>query len=352
MTRQVELRIDVSAAANLGEPAHVAASVVLPEPDDMIDRPLVCFATPSSSYSRGYYTCELPGPAQGAQAQWHARRRWIFVAMDLLGCGDSSVHDPDSLDFETLSAATHAAGQEVLLRLANGVLADGYPPVNQPVVIGIGQSMGGSLVIYQQARHHSYDGIGVLGFSAVRSHPSTPPGEAPLVVGWYPRDMGRDMSDPLNAEALEDAGTDASQDAAWKSLGWGFHYDDVPEDVVAEDLRHYEAIARGLANAEGEETHEWYSTATPGVAARSTLTPGVVASEAAAITVPVLSAMGVRDLVPDPLGEARAFLSARSFDLFVCPRMGHMHNFASTRALLWERIDLFGQWCAAVKETG
>jgi hypothetical protein len=61
--------------------------------------------------------------------------------------------------------------------------------------------------------------------------------------------------------------------------------------------------------------------------------------------------MGERDLVIDPLGEARAYKSAFSFDLFVCPRMGHMHNFAGTRALFWERIHSFGEWCAAVKRS-
>jgi hypothetical protein len=29
--------------------------------------------------------------------------------------------------------------------------------------------------------------------------------------------------------------------------------------------------------------------------------------------------------------------------------MGHMHNFAGTRALFWERIHRFGEWCAAMK---
>jgi hypothetical protein len=31
----------------------------------------------------------------------------------------------------------------------------------------------------------------------------------------------------------------------------------------------------------------------------------------------------------------------------VCPRMGHMHNFASTRELFWRRIDAWGRWVAA-----
>ena len=190
MVRQVDLRIDVTDAAGLGVAAHVSASVVLPDPQDLPERPMVCFARPAGAYSRGYYTCDLPGPARGAQAGWHAARGWIFVAMDNLGCGDSSAHETDLLDFAELCAAAHAAEQDVLLRLANGVLAEGYPPVNQPTVIGLGQSMGGSLTIWQQARYRGYDGIGVLGFSAVHSHPATPPGESPIVVGWYPRDSG------------------------------------------------------------------------------------------------------------------------------------------------------------------
>jgi len=353
MVRQVDLRIDVTQAADLGAPAHVAASIVLPEPGDLPDRLVVCFARPGGGYSRGYYTCDLPGPATGAQASWHAARGWIFVSIDNLGSGDSSVHDPDLLDFPELCAAAHAAEQDVLLRLANGVLAPGFPPVSQPVVIGLGQSMGASLTIWQQARLGSYDGIGVLGFSAVHSHPTTPPGEAPIVVAWYPRGRGRDdVTGPLNAAALAAAASHVPHDAAWKSLAWGFHYDDVPAEVVERDLRHYEAIAQRTGLPPGTEPEPWNSYTTPGRAARSTLTPGVVATEAAAVTVPVLCAMGVRDLIPDPHGEAHAFISARSLDLYVCPRMGHMHNFAGTRELFWQRIHQFGEWCAAVKAAG
>jgi hypothetical protein len=353
MTQAVELRIDVTDAAGLGEPAHVMASVILPDPALLGERPVVCFAKPGGGYARGYYTCELPGPARGAQAAWHAARGWIFVSLDTLGCGASSAHDPDALDFAAVSAAAAAAEQDIVLRLANGVLLAGYPPVHQPVRIGIGQSGGASVTIYQQAHRREYDGIAVLGFGAVRSHPSTPPGEAPIVVGWYPRDSGAGQgAQPLNAAALDAALDAAPADAAWKSLAWGFHYDDVPHAVIEADLRHYEAIANGRGMAPGEEPQPWNSYATPGKVTRSTLTPGVVAAEAAAVTVPVLCAMGVRDLVPDPLGEPRAFLSARSVDLFICPRMGHMHNFAGTRALLWERIHAFGEWCRVVKAAG
>ena len=355
MTRQVELRIDVSNVVDLGEPAHVAATIVLPDPERLPERPVLCFAKPSSAYSRGYYTCDLPGSAAGAEADWHAARGWIFAALDTLGCGDSSRHEPDSLDFAMVSAAAGAAEREIRQRLANGVLADGFPPVHQPTVIGVGQSAGASLLIYQQAHARSYDGIAVLGFSAVHSHPATPPGSEPIVVAWYPRDnpVGDTPPEPINAAELDAAiSAGAAEQTAWHSLAWGFHYDDVPTKVVEQNLLHYEAISLGAPFPEDPDPVPWKSYTTPQRVARSTLTPGIVATEAAAITVPVLCAMGERDLVPDPLGEPRAFRSARSIDVFVCPRLGHMHNFGGTRTLFWERIHTFGEWCAAVRAEG
>ena len=41
------------------------------------------------------------------------------------------------------------------------------------------------------------------------------------------------------------------------------------------------------------------------------------------------------------LRELAAYVSARDIALLVCPRMGHMHNFAGTRAMLWNRLDAF-----------
>jgi pimeloyl-ACP methyl ester carboxylesterase len=353
MSRQVELKIDVTNALALSEPAHVTATVVLPDPALLPERPVVCFAKPGGGYSRGYFTCELPGPAKGAQADFHAARGWIFVAMDNLGSGDSSMHAGEQLNYTNATLAALAAEQEILLRLANGLIQAGYPAVLQPVKIAIGQSTGGTFCIVQQARHDCYDGIGVLGFSAVHSHPATPPGEAPIVTPWFSRDLPPNVPGGIvNAAAIAAMTSGAPQDSAWTALAWGFHYDDVPQDVVEADLSHYEAIVTNTRPVSEADPAPWNSYTTPIEAARLTLTPGIVAPEAAAVTVPVLSAMGERDLVVDPLGEARAFKSALSFDLFVCPRMGHMHNFAGTRALFWERIHSFGEWCAAVKRGG
>lgn len=356
MSRTIDLRIDVTDAVDLDAPVHVAVTVVLPDPADLPVRPVVCFAKPGGGYSRLYFTHPLPGPADGAQAEFHVDRGWIFVALDNLGSGDSSMHDSRALGFTAVTRAALAAEQEILLRLANGILVSGYPPVLQPVCLGIGQSTGGSLTIVQQARHACYDGIGVLGCSAVHNHPATPPGHAPIVTPWFSREIAPDLPGGIiNAAAVAGA-AGSSSDAAWAALAWGFHYDDVQPEVVEQDLAHYDSIAQAIAGAApaGRERDPapWNSYTPPSDATRFTLTPGAVAPEAAAVAVPVLSAMGERDLVVDPLGEARAFRSAASFDLFVCPRMGHMHNFAGTRRLFWERIHRFGEWCAAAKALG
>jgi pimeloyl-ACP methyl ester carboxylesterase len=79
------------------------------------------------------------------------------------------------------------------------------------------------------------------------------------------------------------------------------------------------------------------------------MTPGAVNEEAAAIDVPVLVGSGERDTVPDPWLEPTAYRSSSHVELVVIPRMAHMHNFAHTRALLWEAI---GQFAHGVQPRG
>jgi alpha-beta hydrolase superfamily lysophospholipase len=154
MALATDLRIDVTEAAGLGEPVEVAITVHRPD-GPIGERPVVCFAKPGGGYSRGYYTVDLPGPAKGSQAAWHADRGWIFVSVDHLGVGGSTViADPERLDYTTVAAGSMAAEQEVLERLAAGTLVDGLARVADPVVLGIGQSMGGCMTVVQQGRYH------------------------------------------------------------------------------------------------------------------------------------------------------------------------------------------------------
>ena len=352
----IDLRIDVTEAAAIGEAAHVAVTVTLPDVAAMSSPPIVCFAKPGGGYSRGYYTVDLPGPARGAQADWHAARGWIFVSVDHLGVGDSSIHDAAKLDYTVTAAGNMAAETEVLRRLYDGTLMDGFPAISDPVKIGIGQSMGGCMTIIQQGRYHCYDGIGVLGYSAIHTHPPVRPGCAPIVAPWLPRDTLLRNVPPviINLAAVQASLVDATQIPASgeHAMLWGFHYaadyDDQMREAALTDLARFFHIHNPELQA-GVTCQPWGSLTTPGAVAQSCLTPGTVAPEAAAVTVPVLVGMGERDTCADVAGEPRAYRSANSVDIFVCPRMSHMHNFAGTRVWFWERIARFADWAAYVK---
>ena len=341
----IDLAIDVTEAAGLGEQATVALTVTLPDPAALPDEPVVCFGKPGGGYAKGYYTVALPGPGSGAQADWHAARGWIFVSVDHLGVGESSTnHDPRRMDYTTLAAANQAAEQEVLRRLGDGSLAGGFPAVANPLLLGIGQSMGGCLTIIQQGRYHCYDGIGVLGYSAIHTHPPTKPGRPAIVSPWLPRDTL--INEPMvvvNAAQAEAAALAAGHPQAedGPAMGWGFFYDDVDPELVRSDLDDFPTRNGNVPT--------WASGTLPAAVAASCLTPGAVAPEAAAVRVPVLAAFGERDVCADPKGEPRAYLSATSVDLFSCPRMGHMHNFAGTRELFWRRIETWSEWVRQVK---
>lgn len=351
MVSRLELKIDVTEAASLGEVATVALTVHLPDAATLGSEPVVCFAKPGGGYSRGYYTENLPGPAKGSQADWHAQKGWIFVSVDHLGVGESSLHDGSKLDYTTVAAGSQAAEQEVLRGLAEGTLAEGFPAVADPVKLGIGQSMGGCMTVIQQGRYHCYDGIGVLGYSAVHTHPQTRPGTPPIVAPWIPRDTL--LTEPLvilNPQALQNALTRSGTADSGNAMAWGFHYDDVDPDVIARDLAHFN---RGIHDPEAQKDYEappWNSLTTPGAVAQTCLTPGAIAPEAAAVRAPVLVAMGERDVIVDPRGELRAYKSAASVDFYICPRMGHMHNFARTRELFWRRIETWAEWVREVKQ--
>ena len=337
-----DLVIDVTEAVGLDQPAHIALTVTSPGAERMPGRPIVCFAKPGGGYTKEYFTLDLPGPGSGAQAAWHAERGWIFVSVDHLGVGASSTgHDGTKLDYTRTAAAAQAAEAVVRELLAAGTLVAGLPPVRDPVTIGIGQSMGGCLTIIQQGRYHCYDGIGVLGYSAVHTHPPVRPGEPPITASWLPRDTL--ISEPMtvvNGPQLAAVSRRSAIATEARSNGlemaWAFHYDDVDEKVIERDLVDFPTRNGDLP--------PWAAATFPLAVAASCLTPGAVAPEAAAVLAPVLVAFGERDVCADMKGEPRAYVSARSIDLFICPRMGHMHNFAGTRELFWERIDTWAAW--------
>ena len=347
----VELMIDVTSDAAIGMPARTAATVHLPAPSALSSPPVVCFAFPGGGYCRRYYTLDLRGSG-GGQAGWHAARGWIFVSCDSLGFGDSTAPGGDVLTYENIALGNKATVAAVMSKLEAGTLVDGYPPVTGATTLGVGQSMGGCFTIVIQGQHQVFDGIALLGYSAIHTVVPSRPGTPAIPWPWILR--GSDLASPkvLNQAALAATASPAlshrDSQAATAGTGehpftWAFHWDTEPADIVATDM---------AANADTYDgpLPPWRSPSAPSCGVYM-VAPGTVATEAASITVPVLIAVGERDVVPNPWLEPAAFKSSTDISVFVCPRMAHMHNFADTRHELWARIHSWGTGVALMRAT-
>ena len=278
-----------------------------------LDRPIVVFAFPGGGYGRRYFDLQIDGlGASGSysQAEHHAARGLIVVTCDHLGCGESD--GAPALPLERITAANAATAAEMRRRLADGKAAPGLAPVPDPLAIGIGQSLGGCFTIVAQGRHRCFDAVAILGYSAHHTVVPVPPGTAP---GTFSLDVAR----------------------------YAWHWDDVPKELVERDVPDY------AAPHDGSPLPPWRSATIPEIAV-DLLNPGYVAADAAAIDVPVLVAAGERDVVPDLHAEPAAYRSARDVTLYRQPRAAHMHNFAGTRAMLWDRLASWYATCAATAE--
>lgn len=318
---RVELRIEVTGSVKLPGKIEIAATAFLPDPKMLGERPVAIFALPGGGLSRYYYDIHIPGYQGYSEAEHHTSRGVILVAIDHLGVGDSTTTGQDTMRIEDIAAADDAAVREISQRLVKGTLAPNYPALPNVFRVGIGHSMGGGVTIIMQGRHHTYDAISPLGYSAI--HTVLPqPTEAQRIQGMMGagRLAGR-WTDPkmLSLSASSSATAD---------YVYPFFWEDVPKEIIT-------------ADQEGFRTHtpsaRWSSKTLPNCVI-AMLSPGYVAEEAAHIDVPVLVGVGERDVVPNPLAEPAAYQSTRDVSVFIAPHLAHNHNLGSSRQLMWDRV--------------
>ncbi|HSV35551.1 MAG TPA: hypothetical protein VLI46_08335 [Ramlibacter sp.] len=327
--QRIDLRIDVSHATRHPGRHEIAMTAWLPPAQALGPRPVVMFASPGGGYTRHYYDLRFPGHEGYSQAQAHVRDGFIFVAYDHLGVGDSSTERLRDYTVPDLAAANHAAVVEVADRLVNGRLSDTLPPLPGLARIGMGQSMGGCVTVVMQGRHATFDAIAPLGYSAI--HTVLPQRDA------AEQQRGRDHHAHIGGRPVADISVQEASEGVVDFV-YPFHWEDVPADILAADMSGGYPL-RQTAPA-------WGSLTVPPCAV-TMMTPGVIAAEAAAVRVPVLVAVGERDVCPEPHAEPSAYKGSQDVSLFVVPRMAHMHNFASTRKLLWSRIAAWSRRVAA-----
>lgn len=314
--KRIELKIDVSGAAPIEGPLQIAASIYWPE---NVVPEIAVFAFPGGGYSRGYFDLHFAGHEGYSQAEHHVARGLLFVALDHLGVGDSSTTALESMRMEDIAAANHAAVCHIVDGLRGGSLDASLPPVPKLFRVGIGQSMGGCVTLIMQGRHRTYDAVAALGYSAIHT--------------VLPQPDGKPGHDVVHARSESPGALSMLESSVQvRDYRYPFHLEDVPQDIVAEDMKGGYPIRR--------EVPPFGSATVPNCAIQM-MSPGVISEEAAAIEVPVLMAMGERDVCPRPHAEPGAFPRSGDVSLYVVPRMAHMHNFASTRQRLWNRL---GDW--------
>lgn len=312
--RSLDLRIPVPDVPD----AELAVSVHTP--DDPDPRAPLVVAFPGGGYSRGYYNLQLPDHEGYSQVEHHTAAGHVVVAIDHLGVGDSSPVDLTSLTFESLAAANAGVTAEVVSRLRARTLDPALPAFNPVRVVGVGQSLGGAILTVHQANHRTFDAVAFLGWSGRQTILPTPPDKA--AAEYVAPERGSAVDREFVASA--------ARSARWGDFSYAFHYDDVPDDIVGADVGPNAPIRE-------EPIPPWASATTP-TCAITALSPRVVAAEAGRIATPVFIGSGERDVVPDPWAEPSAYRSSTDITVAVIARMAHMHNFASTRARLWDRL--------------
>jgi pimeloyl-ACP methyl ester carboxylesterase len=321
-----DIRVDVSDRVRALRPVEIAATVFLPQESALSGPPVVIFGVPGGGYSRGYYDMHFPGHGGYSQADYHTARGFVFVACDPVGVGDSTLLEPADITFELLAHTYDAAVREISARLAAGTLVAGFAALSHFVRIGIGQSMGGKITVLAQGLHGTFDGIAVLGASAI--HTVLP---QPTKAGYVAARDGHKLS----RGATVDKQSVALSSRSIADFVYPFHWEDVPEDILRADMDGGYPQRRTPAPP--------FGSATIPPCAVTMMSPGVIAREAAAITVPVLVGVGERDTCPNPLAEPAAYPNSGDVAVYIVPQMAHMHNFASTRAQLWQLIEAWSR---------
>ena len=322
--QRVDISVDVTpTVAHLTSAAVEMTATVVVDPAKLVANPTVIYATPGGTYHRRYWDMQIPGRTGYSQAEWHANRGEIFVAIDYLGGGDSS--RPDDGDFMTLEVAAdcaHHVRATVRELLGRGELVPGLAPIAGMTDIGIGQSLGGFITIIQQGKYNDYAGLGVFG--------SSPIGIANIHDDILRTDLTteerRRMIMEENARTASVPELPTYHTAPRENFVGIFHVLDVPKDLWDYDVEHCSTLISRVSGVDG-------------------MTPGLTAPFAAEVVSPVFLAFGAIDVSANPDDEPSAYPKSAGTTLVVTPNMAHMHNFADTRQQLW---DQFGAWIKTI----
>jgi pimeloyl-ACP methyl ester carboxylesterase len=329
VARPVAIELEVPITLSRAPEIVHAMRVTVYVPAELSPAPTVVFLYPGAGYNRSYYDLHIGGTDSYSQARFHAANGRIVVACDHLSIGQSSVPDDvDLLTVDDLAEANHLTASAVFEWLGESASQLGGKIV-PATAIGMGQSFGGYILTVQQGQFKTFDAVALLGWTNIQCSIPNPIDGGRIYVSGAERGAPpvEPVGDPRTPKPHQ-----PQTWAYWQEWKHCFHYDDVPEWIIAADFGTPDRDLSDVGIA------YWRSTTTPACAAECTA-PGPAAHEAAQIDTPVLIAAGERDVLPDLTREPAVYRSAPAVTVEEIPAMGHMHNFASTRTDLWNRLE-------------
>lgn len=298
-------------------PKQVQQTVSLYLPTELKPPATVIFFLPGGGYSRHYFDLRIPAniyPNEDdySQVDFHLRMGRVVVTVDHLCVGDSTVpSDPFEITQEMLAVATASTVNHILQCLESSETLGLASREEQPKVVGVGQSMGGAITLAAQANHSCFDAIAILAF-AVCGTVSVRPSDLPTFDGDKTK-----SPQPVFDEQLP------------TMLDLWFR-PDVPQAIIDFDTE------GGYPLRDQSPLHG--STTIPPCALRF-IEPYHLSDAAAQISVPVLLAHGDHDVLRAPATEIMAYENSPKVTHNVIANMGHMHNFASSRAAMWSALE-------------
>jgi len=295
-------RISIDVSDVVGEASTLTG--VHYEPGEAQASGLFFVCLPGGTYSYRYFDLGVPGHPGYSFARYLAGQGHTVVAFDHLGTGRSSRPDREvGLDMQAAATAQAVEG------LAG----------SDRSVVGVGHSMGGYVAIFQQARFRTFDAVAILGTTnqAVRI--------LDLPADLIDAASGGAESRQRLVDTLMAGFPKPYLESSRGPLLSAFHLDDVPAAVLDADL-----------------TTE---TVVPRLAAAQATVPGIALDAAAMIEEPVFLAFGDVDVSPDPHLEPSTYPASRDVTLFLLTKSAHCHNMATSRQVLWDRLEA---WAATV----
>ena len=256
---------------------------------------------------------------------------FVVVAADHLGVGASTKPaDGDRVNFETMSAAAASFVAQVRSMLADGSREFGGRPLGSVPIIGLGHSLGACLTVVTQARHRSYDAVALLGFTHGR--------KAVALTA-----VGSAEPEAVDNDTLRETAIDLAR--AFFGEAWDDIYGSVPREPNHAWLHHSDVPA-AVIEADDAEAVPW-----PRQSYVEALLAGHSARFAAELDCNVFIGFGDHDVPPVPQDDVGYYRRSRDVTLYVLRDSAHCHNFASTRAELWDRIGLWAGEQAATTES-